>query len=46
MAAGKNHIAPELNEKDFIESWDDSSNILGALLIKQLFHSLLLDMKE
>jgi len=39
-------FAPELNEKEFIESWEDLSNILGVFLIKQLlFHSLLLDMK-
>ena len=43
MAAGENRFAPELNEKEVIELLEDLSNILRAFLIKQLFHSLLLD---
>ena len=45
MAAGENRFAPELNEKEVIELLEDLSNILGAFLIKQLFHSRLLDMR-
>ena len=45
MAAGENRFAPELNEKDVIELLKDLPNILGAFLIKQLFHSRLLDMR-
>jgi len=45
MAAGENRFAPEFNEKEFIELLEDLSNILGALLIKQLFHSRLLDLR-
>ena len=45
MAAGENRFAPGLNEKEVIELLEDLSNILGALLIKQLFHSRLLDMR-
>ena len=43
MAGAK--IAPELNEKEVIELLEDLSNILGAFLIKQSFHSRLLDMR-
>ena len=42
MAAGENRFASEFNEKEFIELLEDLSNILGALLIKQLFHSHLI----
>ena len=42
MAAGEKRFAPEFNEKEFIELLEDLSNILGALLIKQLFYSRLL----
>ena len=45
MAACENRSAPELNEKEAIELLEDVSNILGAFLIKQLFHSRLLDMR-
>ena len=45
MAAGEKRFAPEFNEKEFIELLEDLSNILGALSIKQLFHSRLLDMR-
>ena len=45
MAAGENRFAPEFYEKEVIELLEDLSNILGALLIKQLFHSRLLDMR-
>ena len=45
MAAGENHFAPEFYEKEVIELLEDLSNILGALLIKQSFHSRLLDMR-
>ena len=45
MAAGENRFAPELNEKEVIELLQDLSHILGAFLIKQLFHSRLLDMR-
>ena len=45
MAAGKHRFAQELNEKEVIELLEDLSNILGAFLIKQLFHSRLLDMR-
>ena len=41
MSAGENRFAPELNEKEVIELFD----ILGTFLIKQLFHSRLLDMR-
>ena len=41
----KNHFAPELNEKEVIEPLEDLSNILGAFLINQLFHTRLLDMR-
>ena len=41
MAAGENRFAQKLNEKEVIELLD----ILGALSIKQLFHSRLLDMR-
>ena len=44
MVAGENRVAPGLNEKEVIEPLEDVSNILGAFLIKQLFHSRLLDM--
>ena len=42
MAAGENRFAPDLNEKEVVK---DLSNILGTFLIKQLFHSRLLDMR-
>ena len=45
MAAGKNRFAPEMNEKEVNELVEDLSNILWAFLIKQLFHSRLLDMR-
>ena len=45
MVAGENRFALELNEKEVIEVLGDLSNILGAFLIKQLFHSRLLDMR-
>ena len=45
MAADENRFALELNEKEVIEVLGDLSNILGAFLIKQLFHSRLLDMR-
>ena len=45
MAGGENRFAPELNEKEVIELLEDLSNILGAFLIKQSFHSRLLDMR-
>ena len=45
MAARENRFAPELNEKEVIELLKDLCNILGAFLIKQLFHSRLLDMR-
>ena len=45
MAAGENRFAPELNEKEAIELFEDLFNILGVFLIKQLFHSRLLDMR-
>ena len=45
MAAGENRFASELDEKKVIELLDDLPNILGAFLIKQLFHSCLLDMR-
>ena len=45
MAVDENRFAPELNEKEVIELLEDLSNILGAFLIKQLFHSRLLDMR-
>ena len=45
MAAGENRFAPELNEKEAIELLEDWFNILGALLVKQLFHTRLLDMR-
>ena len=41
MAAVENRFAPALNEKEVIELLD----ILGAFLMKQLFHSRLLDMR-
>ena len=44
-AAGENGYAAELNEKEVIELLEDLSNILGEFLIKQLFHSRLLDMR-
>ena len=37
--------APELNEKEVTELLEDLSNILGAFLMKQLFHSHLSDMR-
>ena len=45
MAVVENRFAPELNEKEVTELLEDLSNILGAFLIKQLFHSRLLDMR-
>ena len=45
MAAGENRFAPELNEKEVIELLKDLCNILGAFLIKQLFHPHLLGMR-
>ena len=39
IAAGENRFALELNEKEVIELLEDLSYILGAFLIKQLFHS-------
>ena len=45
MAAGEDRTAPELNEKEVTELLEDLSNILGAFLMKQLFHSHLLDMR-
>ena len=45
MAAGENLFTPELNEKEVIELFEDLLNILGVCLIKQLFHSRLLDMR-
>jgi len=41
MAAVENRFAPALNEKEVIELLE----ILGAFLMKQLFHSRLLDMR-
>ena len=38
-------FALELNEKEVIELLEDLSNILREFLIKQLFHSRLLDMR-
>ena len=46
MAAGENRFAPELKEKEVIQLLGDLFNILGAFLIKQLFHSHLLDMRR
>ena len=45
MAAGENRFSPELNEKEVIQLLEDLCNILGAFLIKQLFHSRSLDMR-
>ena len=45
MAAGENRFAPELIEKEVIELLENWFNILGAFLIKELFHSRLLDMR-
>ena len=45
MAAGEHRFAQELNEKEVIELLKDLSNILGTFLIKQLFHSRLLNMR-
>ena len=45
MAGGENRFASELTEKEVIELLEDLSNILGAFLIKQSFHSRLLDMR-
>ena len=53
MAADENRFAKELNEKEAIELLENAtpgcskylSNILGAFLKKQLFHSRLLDMR-
>ena len=45
MAAGENPFVLELNEKELIELLEELSHILGAFLIKQLFHSRLLDMR-
>ena len=45
MAAGENRFALEVNEKEVIEVLEDLSDILVAFLIKQLFHSHLLDMR-
>ena len=45
MAAGENRFAQELNEKEVIQLLEDLSYILGTFLIKQLFHSCLLDMR-
>ena len=43
MAACEKSLAPELNEKEVIELLEDLWNMLGAFLIKQLFHLRLLD---
>ena len=43
VAAGENRFTREMNEKEVIELLEDLSSILGAFLIKQLFHSRLLD---
>ena len=45
MAAGENRFVLKLNEKEVIELLEELSNILGAFLIKQLFHSRLLDVR-
>ena len=45
MAAGENRFATEFNEKEVIELLEDLSNILEAFLIKELFHSRLLNMR-
>ena len=45
MTAGENRFAPELNEREVLELLEGLSNILGAFVIKQLFHSRLLDMR-
>ena len=45
MMANENSFALEWNEKEIIELIEDLSNILGAFVIKQLFHSHLLDMR-
>ena len=45
MAAGENRFVLQLNEKEVIELLEELSNILGAFLIKQLFHSRLLDVR-
>ena len=53
MAAGENRFAPELNEKEAIEVLENATpgssnylpNIFVAFLIKQLFHSRVLDMR-
>ena len=39
MATGETRFAPGFNEKEVFELLEDFSNILGAFLIKQLFHS-------
>ena len=54
MTASENRFAQELNEKEAIELLENAttgsskylSNIFGAFLIKQLFHSRLLDMRS
>ena len=46
MAAGKNRFAPELNENEPIVLLEDLLNILRAFLIKPLFHSRLLDVRD
>ena len=43
VAACENRFTRELNEKEVIELLEDLSSILGAFLIKQLFHSRMLD---
>ena len=45
MAAGDKRFGPELNEKKVIQLLEDLYNTLGAFLIRQLFHSRLLDMR-
>ena len=45
MAAGENRFVLQLNEKEVVELLEELSNILGAFLIKQLFHSSLLDVR-
>ena len=45
IAVGENHFALELNEKEVIELLDDLSIISAMLLMKQLFHLHLMDMR-
>ena len=45
MVASDNRFVPELNEKEVIELLEDLYDILRAFLIKQLFHSPLLDIR-